>query len=111
MSFVILNGQKIKVGDSVRFITDEDLYPVDTHVNKPVLNRVYTVRSFSKAGGFLLKEITNDEMNTNLGACEPGFAVWRFEKAILTVDEILEKITESGMDSLKENELETLKNF
>jgi hypothetical protein len=96
MKSVMLKGVEVKIGDSVRFINDVDLYKggydgFDTII-KPELGRVYTVRGFSDSGGFYLKEIRNQLITTAVGGGfsenEPGFAVWRFDPANPLIEEI-----------------------
>ncbi len=87
MKTVILKGQEIKIGSQIRFIDDRDLYTDVTSIKKPVVGNVYTVRNFSKNGGFLLEEVKNDvhtfadSNGVIFDTCEPGFAVNRFEPA------------------------------
>lgn len=120
MKSIMLKGVEVKIGDTVRFIDDSNLYKdkydgFDTII-KPVLGKVYTVRGFSNKGGFLLEEIVNNTIETELFGfiteVEPGFGVWRFDPAnpmiaevravlkankkvnITIVPEILEKLEE-----------------
>jgi hypothetical protein len=87
MKTVILKGQEIKIGSQVRFIDDRELYGDIPSIKKPTVGNVYTVRNFSKNGGFLLEEIKNDiytfadMKGVIFDTCEPGFGVNRFEPA------------------------------
>lgn len=98
MKSVILKGVEVKIGDSVRFIDDRNLYP-GMDINLPELGEVYEVAGFSVGNngkpGFYLKEITNDEIawSDESGDVEwdvPGFAIWRFEPATPLADAISE---------------------
>lgn len=96
MNSVILKGVEVKIGDTVRFINDVDLYKGDFEgfhtIVKPELGKVYTVRGFSDNGGFLLEEIVNEpipvEAHGFVDFEEPGFAIWRFEPANPLIAEV-----------------------
>ena len=96
MNSVILKGVEVKIGDTVRFINDVDLYKGDfegfNSIVKPELGKIYTVRGFSDKGGFLLEEIVNTEIPVEVGGFinyeEPGFAIWRFEPANPLIAEV-----------------------
>ena len=104
MNSIIVNNQIIKIGDTVKIISDENLYS-KKGVKIPTIGQIYKIRSFTKANGIHLVEIINDKFITNLGICEPGFAIWRFEIPKITIDEILDKINLYGVKSLFAEEI------
>lgn len=85
MKTIILKGVEIKKGSKVRFINDKDLYTGIEGIIKPEIGGIYTVRDINEKGGFLLKEIINDDFEWYLPSgeldivAEPGFASRRFE--------------------------------
>lgn len=87
MKTIILHGQEVSIGSSVRFVNDSNLYTGVKGVIKPVLGQVYVVRGFTDLKGFYLEEIKNIvfEWYSTEGKlesiAEPGFASRRFEPA------------------------------
>ena len=87
MKTIILQGQEIRIGSSVRFVNDSNLYTRIEGVIKPILGQVYVVRGFTDLNGFYLEGINNMIFNwySTQGKlesiAEPGFANWRFELA------------------------------
>jgi hypothetical protein len=90
---IMLKGVEVKIGDTVRFIDDANLY-TDKYdgfdkIVKPVLGKVYTVRGFTVNNGFYLDEIVNEVLVSDTGvALEPGFGVYRFDPANPLIAEV-----------------------
>ena len=82
----MLNKNDVKIGESIRFIDDSNLYEGISFIIRPEIGKVYTVRGYSEKG-FYLEEIKNIDIEWINGetrevdsVCEPGFGAWRFEK-------------------------------
>ena len=106
------NIKSIKIGTKVKFINGDfksDI--VNEGIKLPKVNESYTVRGFDIGGNLLLEEIKNPLYKFPEGISEFGFSQERFiildeisEKSLQTVDEILDKISESGINSLTKEE-------
>lgn len=110
----MINKFDVKIGESIRFIDDTNLYEGITFINLPELGKVYTVRGYSEKG-FYLEEIKNIDIEWINGetrgvdsVCEPGFGAWRFEKLKTIKVEIDEKLLASIKETKEILELETI---
>lgn len=94
---IMLKGVEVKIGDTVRFIDDTNLYTENYNgfdkIIKPEVGKVYTVRGFTFKNGFYLEEIVNELLVAETGAtCEPGFGVFRFDPANPLIAEVREAV-------------------
>jgi hypothetical protein len=110
----MLNKFDVKIGESIRFIDDTNLYEGITIIKLPEIGKVYTVRGYSEKG-FYLEEIKNIDIEWINGetrevdsVCEPGFGAWRFEKLKTIKVEIDEKLLASIKKTKEILELETI---
>lgn len=109
MKSIILKGVEVKIGDTVRFINNVDLYVGGfdgfDRIIKPVVGKVYTVRGFSDLNGFYLEEIKNSTIeyidNDIIYTVEPGFGFWRFEPANPLIAEVKEVASKNKKVSIK----------
>ncbi|MBM3186009.1 MAG: hypothetical protein FJZ67_06890 [Bacteroidetes bacterium] len=109
----MLSKFDVKIGESIRFIDDTNLYEGITFIKLPEIGKVYTVRGYSEKG-FYLEEIKNidiewiDEKTKEVtSVCEPGFGAWRFEKLKTIKIEIDERLIASIKEKKEIVELET----
>ncbi|MFY7668508.1 MAG: hypothetical protein ACOVQG_07175 [Crocinitomicaceae bacterium] len=110
----MLNKFDVKIGESIRFIDDTNLYEGITIIKLPEIGKVYTVRGYSEKG-FYLEEIKNIDIEWINGetrevdsVCEPGFGAWRFEKLKTFKVKIDERLLASINETKEFVELETI---
>jgi hypothetical protein len=110
----MLNKHDVKIGESIRFIDDTDLYEGISFIKIPEIGKIYTVRGYSEKG-FYLEEIKNidiewinEETREVSSVCEPGFGSWRFEKLKTFKVKIDERLLASINEKKEFVELETI---
>jgi hypothetical protein len=110
----MLNKNDVKIGESIRFIDDSNLYEGISFIIRPEIGGIYTVRGYSEKG-FYLEEIKNKDIewtNEITGevtiVCEPGFGSWRFEKLKTVKVKIDERLLASINETKEFVELETI---